>query len=99
MVDFAILLVDGYFVVRLYKNSSFEGGIEGGINIVGVLNLSDKQKEVLDLIRKNNRISIDEVANILGINRSAAQKHFEGLKGKNIIVRRGRRSGYWEILS
>ena len=90
---------DGYFVVCLYKNSSAKGGIEGGINITGILKVPEKQKEVLELIRKNNQISIDEVAKKLDINRSAAQKHFEGLKRKNIIVRRGHRSGYWEILS
>lgn len=104
---------DGYFMVSFYKRSSDEGGMEGGIEggiesgiesgieggiEGGRLNISDKQNDVLSLIRKNNRITIDEVANDLDINRSAAQKHFDGLKEKGIIVRRGRRSGYWEIL-
>jgi ATP-dependent DNA helicase RecG len=97
---------DGYFVVTLYKKSVMEGGteggteggIEGGTEVDINLNISDKQKVVLSLIRENIRITIDEVATELGINRSAAQKHFEGLKEKGIIVRRGRRSGYWEIL-
>ncbi len=89
---------DGYFVVTLGKKSLIEGGTESVSNVNVELNISLKQNDVLNLIRKNNRTTIDEVAHELRINRSAAQKHFEGLKEKGIIARKGRRSGYWEIL-
>ncbi|MFO7789253.1 MAG: winged helix-turn-helix domain-containing protein [Bacteroidales bacterium] len=71
------------------------GGIKGGTNrsTKGILlngafmKLPDWQKDVLLLIAGDNRISISSVAQKLGIARSAAQKHFEALKSKNIIKR------------
>lgn len=60
--------------------------------------LTDRQQEVLELIRENNRISYREVAEKLQINHSASQAHFNVLKEKNIIVRESGTRGYWKIL-
>lgn len=69
------------------------GAISGAID-----KLTDRQREVLELIKVNNRISYREVAEKLQINHFASQAHFNALKEKNIIVRESGTRGYWKIL-
>jgi predicted HTH transcriptional regulator len=62
--------------------------------------LTKQQKEILQQIRQNPKISRNQLSEILGINSSAVQKHFDKLKGKGIIRRKGAdRGGIWIILS
>lgn len=62
--------------------------------------LTKRQNEVLSLIIDNPRIEQEELVEILGINRSAVQKHINVLKNVNIIVRiGGKKLGYWEIIA
>ena len=59
------------------------GGQKGGIK------LTKRQKEVLMLIVENPSIEQEELVAILGINRSAIQKHINVMKNSNIIERIG----------
>lgn len=70
-----------------------------GIIIEGeYLKLPARQKDALLLIANDNKITIAKVAEFFGINKSAAQKHFDALKTKNIITRKkGDKGGYWNI--
>lgn len=72
----------------------YTSGVIGG----AIDELTDRQREVLELIKENNRISYREVAGKLQINYSASQAHFDTLKEKKIIVREGGTRGYWKIL-
>ena len=75
-----------------------KGGIKGGAK-GGVKKLTRKQKELLELIKNNNTISIEIVSTKLNINRSATQKRFELLKNKGVIERiSGKSGGFWKIL-
>ncbi len=77
------------------------GGAMGGAigSAIGdqIINLSDSQRRVLELIIKNNKISYRTIANKIGINSSAVLKHIALLKEKNIITRVGGTRGYWKI--
>jgi len=56
------------------------------------------QLNVLNTIRKNNKISRKEIAKTLNISPAAVQKHIEKLKLKKIIKRIGPKfGGYWHI--
>jgi len=71
-----------------------KGGIKGGIKPT----LTKRQNELLQMIIEDNRVSIDSAAQKMGINRSAAQKHFEALKDKGVITRKeGKRGGNLSI--
>jgi len=59
--------------------------------------LTDRQKEVLELISANPKITRLELASVLGINTSAIQKHIVALKEKNVIERNGGTRGFWII--
>jgi ATP-dependent DNA helicase RecG len=96
------VLVTFYRPVSDTETGGIKGGIKGGMKVSimkgSVLNLPEKQKEVLFMIMDDNSISITTVAKVLGINRSAAQKHFDALSNKGIIKRiGGKRGGHWEI--
>ena len=58
-----------------------------------------KQAIVVDLIRKNPSMSRKDIADKLGINESAIQKHLDILKAKGVINRVGPdKGGYWKVL-
>jgi predicted HTH transcriptional regulator len=55
--------------------------------------------KILDLISKNNTISITQLSTEIGINRSAIQKHIDNLKNNGIIRRDGAgKGGKWVII-
>ncbi len=72
------------------------GPISGPIS--GPIELTDRQKEVLQLIKKDVKLTKRGLATILGINVSAAQAHLDNLKDKGFIKREGGTRGYWKIL-
>ena len=67
-----------FFIHPEFKKDTDEGGVISGVidreigreisgEIGGEIILTKRQKEVLELIRENNTITIDELANVLGI--------------------------------
>ncbi len=75
------------------KKQHKEGGAIGG----AIDELTDRQIEVLKLIEQDDRLSYRKVSELLNINYSAAQAHFDALKAKKIITRVGGTRGYWKI--
>jgi predicted HTH transcriptional regulator len=73
------------------------GGQAGGQAGGQVDGLTERQREVLDLIIEDTSISRKTLSDKLGINQSAVQKHIEALKQKGIISRESETTGYWEI--
>lgn len=64
----------------------------------GAVNLTKRQKEVLSFIKEDRSVSYRDLAEKLGINASAAQKHLNVLKNKGVIERIGGTSEFWKIL-
>jgi ATP-dependent DNA helicase RecG len=60
--------------------------------------LSERQIEILEIIRSDNKISYRAIAKTVNINPSAVLKHLENLKEKGIIRRKGGTRGYWEVV-
>jgi len=68
-----------------------------GGSIASHIYLTDRQKDVLDLIKNNPQISYRKIAKILDIADSAVKKHLDTLKQKGVLVRIGGTRGYWRI--
>lgn len=67
-------------------------GINVGIN-VGI------KDRLVALLRQNNRLSAEELANALGISPRQCERIIADLKMQGIIERKGaKKSGYWELL-
>jgi len=61
--------------------------------------LTDKQQELLDILRQTPSISRKKLSSLLKINESAIQKRLEALRTKGILKRKGAaKGGSWQII-
>lgn len=72
------------------------GGSIGGEKVVQS-GLTERQQAVLMLITENPRRTHREIADALGINPSAVQKHLDKLKQAGAIERIGGTRGHWKV--
>lgn len=64
------------------------------------LNLSIKEKKILDLIKTNNNITITELINLTGFSRPTITRAISSLKEQQILDRSGaKKNGYWIVKS
>ncbi len=64
----------------------------------GDILVNETQKEILRLIRNDNRISAASIAEELGLSSRAVEKSIQSLREAGILIRHGAaRGGYWEI--
>jgi ATP-dependent DNA helicase RecG len=59
--------------------------------------LTERQQQVVDMIRSDNNISLRALAGQMKINRSALDKHIEALKEKGVLKRIGGTRGHWQV--
>jgi predicted HTH transcriptional regulator len=76
----------------LIKNKAIHGSPIGGS-----IKLTDRQLEVLNMIKEDNKISKRNIAIKLDINRSAVEKHLKALQNNGVLKRIGGTRGYWEV--
>jgi ATP-dependent DNA helicase RecG len=95
---------NNFFSVTFFReravNTDLIGGQIGG-QMGGQMNLgklTDKQKQVLDIVRLDPKVSRAKLAKQLDINPSAVQKHLNVLKKRGDLKRVGTRHGYWVIV-
>ena len=61
--------------------------------------LNDIQNKIIELITNNNRITQNEIANIIGVNVRTVKRNFKILIDNSIVKRIGSdKTGYWQIL-
>lgn len=90
--------LDGGILVTLHNDLVVDDGGQKGGQVGGQVNdLTDRQKQVLEYISENPRISRKQLSDKLGINESAVQKHIEALKKKGAIERESETTGIWII--
>lgn len=83
-----------------YKHSVENDNMEGGqkTDLGGQKKWSETTEKILELIKKNPKISRNELCEELKINPSAIQKHIEKLKKANVIERiGGAKGGEWRV--
>lgn len=77
------------------KNSEND---EKGSEKFGDVSVNETQKEILRLIKNDNKISAASIAEELGLSSRAIEKSIQGLRETGILIRHGAaRGGYWEI--
>jgi ATP-dependent DNA helicase RecG len=60
--------------------------------------VTDGEKDVMNLLKENNKYTLNELAQILSVSRKTVAVRIKRLKEKGSIERIGSdRSGYWEI--
>ena len=95
------LKAQGDFVDWEFYRPSIEqlsGSIGGSIGgSIQKTMLTDRQKEILNLIQQNPKVSYRAMAEQLCINESAVKKHLNHLKDAGWLERVGGTRGYWAI--
>ena len=99
-----------FFDVKLYRpvieleSGAIGGAIDDSSGVIEDLGgaieasqLTERQQEILVLIRRNPKVSYRSLAEQLGINQSALQKHLNHLKDVGWLERVGGTRGYWAI--
>jgi predicted HTH transcriptional regulator len=60
--------------------------------------INDIQNRIIELITNNNRITQNEIANIIGVNVRTIKRNFKVLIDNSIVERIGSdKTGYWEV--
>lgn len=82
-----------------FKSSESLTNIPKALNSNNNYIFTETQEKIIDLIKKNNRITQPEISDKLGINISTVNRNMVFLKEKNIIKRIGsNKNGQWKIL-
>lgn len=67
------------------------------INVVIIVVINEDK--VMSLLRQDNRLSANMLANSLGITQRQAQRNFSKLKDEGKLLRHGaNKNGYWEVI-
>ena len=68
-------------------------------NKLSIIEINDKQNKIIELIINNNRITQNEIANIIGVNVRTIKRNFKILIDNSIVERIGSdKTGYWQVL-
>jgi len=95
----SFVFMPNFIRMVFYKGGTIGGSIGSQIGgqISSQIYLTDRQKDIIDLIKQNPKISRKKIADILDINQSAVLKHLENLKKLGVIERIGGTRGYWKV--
>ena len=88
-------------MVFVSNYDEIDGGSMGGSmgsSMGSSIELTTRQKEIVEIIKDNNKIGYRTLAEKLNINDSAVKKHLNNLKEKGILKRVGGTRGYWAII-
>lgn len=95
--DPELLEIGDSFRVNLYR-PSYSGNDAQSSPKSSLNGLNATQQKIMQMIRKNSRITQAEMAEIIKISRRAVQKNIKELADQGIIVHEGStRNGYWKI--
>ena len=102
--DPGIKEMNGGIEVTLYKSIVKPNGLVDGLVdrlVDGLVDgLAESQQLIIKLIQSNPKILIGEMADRIGISKTAIDKNLTILKNKKIIRRVGNsKTGHWEILN
>jgi len=92
-----IFQTEGFFFKVIFKRTLFQNDINDVVNVVKDV-VKEKQEKMLEIINKNNKVTIPQMAQELNISDRQAQRILKQLTDNGIILRiGGRRNGYWHI--
>ena len=94
-----IFETEGFFFKVIFKRELFQ---HDGNNVVNDVKdvVNENQAKMIDLINKNNKITIPQIAQQLNISDRQVQRILKLLTDNGIVLRiGGRKNGYWQIAS
>ena len=87
------------FVKLSHVGSSVGSDVTSSVTSLSPVKLSEKQMAILELIKKDSRISVKEMSLVLSQVERTIKRHLADLQKKGILIREGNTSaGHWEII-
>ena len=84
--------------VALNKQNGGNGGDDGGD--VAVLELTERQKKILDFIKTYPKVPVEKMSVMLSVKKRTVERELAILKKQGVIAREGNaRTGHWKILN
>ena len=81
------------------KLSHVGSDVTNSITSLSLVKLPEKQTAILELIRKDSRISVKEMSLVLSQVERTIKHHLADLQKKGVLIREGNTSaGHWEII-
>ena len=88
-----------FFKITLLRPETTQKRLPEKVTQKGYLKVGDSSLKILDILRINPKATLDEMANALGISRTAIKKNLDSLKDKNLVRRLGPpKGGSWEVI-
>ena len=94
-----IFQTEGYFFKVIFKRDLFQHAKNDGVNVMkdGV---KETQAKMIELITKNAKITIPQMAQELNISLRQTQRLLKPLIDSGILMRTGgRKQGYWQVIN
>jgi len=92
--------IDNQRQTKNNKQNDPDDDPENVVDNVPETNMSQRQKLIIDFIKMNNKISMDEISKILKVSQATIKRDLQQLKANGVIERIGsERGGYWKIIT
>ena len=92
--------MDSFFRVIFYRDSRYSLKAEKGLGEKLGDKLGENENRILEIIAKNQFVTIPELSKMLGISTTAVENNLAKLKAKKILKRIGSaKGGHWEIVN
>ena len=76
------------------------GDVGNNVGDVSVMELTERQQEILDLIKKNPTISAAQMSVMMSVIKRTIERELAALKKQGIITREGStKTGHWKIIN
>lgn len=87
------------FVKLSHVGSSVGSDVTSSVTSMSPVKLSERQQDMLELIRKNPFISAQQMSVVLSVVKRTIERDLADLQKKGILIREGNTSaGHWEII-
>ncbi len=90
----------GFLATLRYKQQRVTKNVTKNVTENVTENVTDtREMQILNLMKKNNRISTGEMARILNVSRMTIAREISSLKKQGLVIRIGSaKGGYWEVV-
>lgn len=84
--------------MAIQKGKTFEKDVVSNVGSMSAVQLTERQKEILDLIIKDSFISAQQMSVILSVVKRTIERDLAAMQKKGILLREGNTSaGHWVI--
>lgn len=90
----------GYDVARGRKFVTSDGSYGGSGGSLAVVQLSDIQIKICKLVKKNPRITVNQMSEVLAVAKRTLERNLSKMQQMGVLIREGNTSaGHWVVLT